>query len=244
MKKDPLRDDPQLFKKFRDLSAQVGVTTRYAGDFGKEQTWEDEFNQNWRLVETMGKNSFFKIIPQHNDSIIIEPRDRYLKCDALIWRDRRNGVDPILICPTGDCPILAISEKDSLSVLALVHSGRKGTVQGIVPQVIETLERSYSLFPNEFEFALWPGICQDCYEVEKELVDMFPPELVKKGTRDKAYPDLKGVILSQLALQGVSEENISVLNYCSYHSLGDEEYLFHSLRRENASARNAVFIFR
>lgn len=232
----------QLFKNFHGIKANAGITTKSTGDFGFEkQSWEKEYSQNWRVVELMKKNSFFKIIPEHGDGIIMEPRKRYVNCDGLIWRSNKNDADPILMCPTGDCPILTISSKD-LSILAIVHSGRQGTALGIIPKTITAIRKQYFLNTEDLEVGFWPGICGNCYEIEKKMADFFPHKSIKHGDENKVHLSLKRVILTQLRTQGIPEKNISILDYCPAHSMENGDFLFYSLRRNGTGQRNLVYI--
>lgn len=231
-----------FFKNFTGFSVNHGISTGFAGDFGFEQPLDEEFNQNQSLVQTMGKNTFVKLIPQHGDKIIeisdFNHLKNYYRADAAVWQASETGIDPILMCTTGDCPIVTLNHKKE--ILGIVHSGRTSTEMDIVPQTIQLLQDKYKVPPEELEIGLWPGICQNCYELEEELAKNFPSSCVKGSGKVKL--DLKGMILEQLTQQRVKENNISELNYCSAHSTNNGDFLFPSFRREGTMKRNVVYI--
>ncbi len=233
----------QFFKTFtfsgNDLS---GITTIEAGDFGyKEQTVTEEKDRNYDLISALGGNCFLKIEPEHGDEIVERKKisliENYCRGDAIIWQDRKDGAHPVLMSITGDCPTLTIQGTD---ILAIVHSGRKGTELGIVPKVIDLLEVKYGQEPGALKCYLWPGICRNCYELEEELVSTFP-----KGSitgRGKVKLDLRKVIMEQLMSRRIAPKNFYTPIFCSFCTRENNDFLFHSQRREKNQKRNVVFI--
>ncbi len=240
-----MKDCDQLFKKLPHPEINTGITTNSCGDFGLySQPGEQECLQNSRVMEVMNNNCFLKIIPEHKDSIHtcgeITFEENYSRGDALIWQDVGDGARPILMSNTADCPILTIKGK---KVLAIIHSGRKGTELKIVNKVLRVLEEEYFQKPENLKCFLWPGICQLCYELEKDLVQNFPEESIAKFKNNgKVNLDLQGSIIKQLIKGRISPQNFFTLNYCSKHSTEGGEPLFFSFRREKTQKRNLVFI--
>ena len=230
----------QNFINFPGFPFKHGITTTNAGDF----YYQNE-NKHLDFLEIMGKNTLARVVPQHGDEIVeiknLSSKLNYYLCDAIIWSGAGNtSQDPILVCPTADCPILTISNK-KLSILAIIHSGRASTESKIVPQVIEMLKRKYDIPPQKLHIGLWPGICSGCYTVDEESAQNFLAKTI--NGEGIIYLNLEQEIRNQLLDQNIPPNNISGLEYCSAHSVGEDgEFIFYSYRRNETPERNLIWI--
>lgn len=57
--------------------------------------------------------------------------------------------------------------------IALTHAGWRGTVAKIGPKTVETMMKEYQSKPEDIIVVIGPSICQDCYEVSKDVADEF-----------------------------------------------------------------------
>lgn len=64
-----------------------------------------------------------------------------------------------------DCAPVWIVARDG-SAGCLVHSGKKGTELGIVPEAIRQLLKVTNLFPSDFRLVIGPCIRPPCYEID------------------------------------------------------------------------------
>ena len=57
--------------------------------------------------------------------------------------------------------------------IGLSHSGWRGTVGKIGKVTVETMMREFGSDPEDILAAVGPSICQDCYEVSEEVIELF-----------------------------------------------------------------------
>lgn len=108
-------------------------------------------------------------------------------------------------------------------VVGLAHSGWKGTVEKIGTKMINKMVDNYGSNPSDIICAIGPSICQDCYEISKDVADrfkdMFKPEnnkqmMIDKGG-DKYQLDLHKACKFNFMEAGVLEEHIAMPDLCT-----------------------------
>lgn len=98
---------------------------------------------------------------------IIRPKD-YSDVDGLIT----NVPDIPLVTFYADCVPLFFLDTVK-KVIALSHSGWRGTVNKMGYVTVKTMEREYGSRPQDIIACIGPSICQKCYEVSKDVADEF-----------------------------------------------------------------------
>ncbi|MFC2167319.1 peptidoglycan editing factor PgeF [Acidobacteriota bacterium] len=155
----------------------------------------------------------------HSDTIHIVkdlPFER-LSGDALIT-DRPHV---FLSIRTADClPVFIVSTNPK--AVAAVHCGWRGTCNGLVQKVVETMSSTLCIPPDSLVAALGPSIEQKCYEVGDDVKKSFKNQ--KTASRHfeahskrekKHFFDLKGMNRSQLVEVGVEDKNIYSVDLCT-----------------------------
>ena len=150
----------------------------------------------------------------------------------------------LLAITTADCtPVYLYDTKNH--VIAIVHSGWRGTVSAITVNTIRTMEKYYGTDPHHTIAAFGPCNCGRCYEVGEEFPDLlknhYTTGQMKKILRPavskqekKYYLDVKEAIRTDLISKaGVKEEHIYDTGICSY-----ESELFPSYRRDGKMELN------
>lgn len=108
-------------------------------------------------------------------------------------------------------------------VVALAHSGWKGTVEKIGTKMIKKMTEIYGSNPEDIICAIGPSICQDCYEISKDVADKFKDEfkpennkemMIDKGN-DKYQLDLHKACKYNFLEAGVLEKNIAMPDLCT-----------------------------
>lgn len=89
------------------------------------------------------------------------PREEMTQVDGLMTV--HSGV--ILGIMVADCAPVWIVEKQGRAG-ALIHSGRKGTEEGIVPKAIAKMERIFGIHPKDMIVIIGPCIRPPCYEID------------------------------------------------------------------------------
>ncbi len=243
-----------------------GITTTVLGNYAIAA--ENHEKKDLALAGSLGNKYFFKIHAQHKDTIIRinadTDKNTYIPCDALIIEKKIHPY-AILLANTADCPVLVVTDEAN-SVIGIAHCGWSGTELQLPIKLINTMVKVYGISPEKFSVHIWPGICKDCFEVEKNKFEAKPilgKYIWNKGNSEKGNIDLAVAIEDQLKEAGVRANSIhKVANACSSHSTLDAEheyaYPFHSNRRggkfdkENqiedplkmqAKMRNTVFAY-
>src|SRR5438132_2867248 len=174
------------------------------------------------------------------------------ECDAL-WSDQKKTA---LAIKVADClPVSIIDPKHS--VIANIHSGWRGAVQGIVAASLDAtpLEPSAS-----FAF-LGPSIRVCCFEVGEEVAAQFDSRFVDRTLGTKPHVDIPAMTINILRQRGFQEiVDTELCTRCNggvaelsgyqvaenHRQLGDSatggQPLFHSYRREKRSGRNLAIV--
>lgn len=150
--------------------------------------------------------------------------------DALITNE--ENVYPAVTY--ADCPSIFFFDKKN-KIVAIAHSGYKGTIQKISLNVLEKMVASGSII-SDIEVMIGPAICEDCYEFGPEAPWVFREylESVRPLPFGKFSVDLKSIIKRQLIEGGVGENKIFVSSACT-----KENHLLFSARREKTSPVHA-----
>jgi len=159
----------------------------------------------------------------HSTNINYVTKPSFVKDNDAMYTGRRNVY---LAISGADCVTIFLFEPDK-KVIAGVHSGWKGTYGGILTKTVKEMKEKFSIGTSKLIAYIGPSISQDCYEVGKEVADLFD-EKVKAFRDGKYFLDLQKSNLYQLLNLGVRKENIEISKHCTYK----EENLFHSHRRD------------
>jgi len=108
-------------------------------------------------------------------------------------------------------------------VVAMNHSGWKGTVKNISSHMIEMMNREYGSSASDIICAIGPSICQACYEVSLDVAEAFGAAyheeeyasmMIDKGN-GKYQLDLHKANYYNLLNSGVPAEHIAVTDICT-----------------------------
>lgn len=110
--------------------------------------------------------------------------------DGLVTNDR----ELCLVCFFADCvPLYFVDRRHG--AIGLAHSGWRGTAAGMGMHMVRRMELEFGTRPRDLVAAVGPSICQDCYEVSREVAEQFERLAA-------SIPD-SGRLLAELAEQGV-----------------------------------------
>ena len=164
------------------------------------------------------------------NGIIFE--NRFKSADALIT-DRAD----IALCVTAaDCtPLFFLDPKKR--VVALAHSGWRGTVKRIGAKTVEKMVRDCGSEAEDILAVIGPSIWIECFEVGDEVADEFIKEFgagVAQRYGEKYHVSMQAAIAQQLRETGVKAEHIEDCGICTYCN---SELLF-SHRKTNGRRGN------
>ncbi len=170
-------------------------------------------------------------------------------------RTDREFADAVIARGTGqpvgvyvaDCTPILVADLQGRA-LAAIHAGWRGTVAGIVPAVIEALERHFGVEPEALSAAVGPAARRCCYEVGDEVVEAL--EQVDPGAQrddreswlaqgpQKAHVDLPVMVRRQLRAAGLLPDNIHASGLCTLC----RPDLFFSYRRDGQVSGRMVAV--
>ena len=108
-------------------------------------------------------------------------------------------------------------------VVAMNHSGWKGTVAKISRCMLSRLKEEYGTEASDLICAVGPSICKDCYEVSEDVAKQFMDAYTKAQVNEIVYDkgdgkyllDLHRANYYNLVDSGVLSEKIDVTNICT-----------------------------
>lgn len=147
---------------------------------------------------------------------ITRPRD-YKDVDGMITD--QPGV--LLATFYADCVPLYFVDPVHKAI-GLSHSGWRGTVGRMGQATVEAMERSFGSQPKDLLCAIGPSICQDCYEVSRDVAEAFifafpthEKEILQAGALGKYQLDLWKANEIVLTEAGVLKEHIDLAGRCT-----------------------------
>lgn len=143
---------------------------------------------------------------------------------------------------TADCVPVLIIDNDN-GVIAAVHSGWKGTNMNIVAKTIDRMSLEFKSKVSNISVVIGPHIRSCCYEVGREVKDIFNsnPLFNGKNIFNNNNLNLSECIKIQLSEKCIKNENIFELDLCTFC---EKKIPLHSYRREKANyGRNFSLIY-
>lgn len=186
--------------------------------------------QNYRLFTRYSgidyKNVVISSQYHHNNIRIVTDDDRgkglireqdYEDIDGLIT----NRSDIALTTTHADCAPVYFYDPEH-KVIGLAHAGWMGTSMDICGTMIRAMNQTFKTNPKELLVAIGPAICQDCYEVDldvKQVFDKLPVSVEEyvgfREETNKYYLDIPGINQKLMINQGIKTENIYLSDYCT-----------------------------
>ena len=192
---------------------------------------EDVVRENYRrLSDAMGFSM---------EDIVTSDQTHTTNVRVVTEEDRGNGITkprpytdvdgmitnvPGLVLATfyADCVPLFFIDPVHRAV-GLSHSGWRGTVGKIGKVTVEKMTEEFQTDPSELYAAIGPSICQDCYEVSEDVIDMFRANFRESEYDRLFYAKENGKFqldlwkANELVLTdaGIRPEHLAVTNVCT-----------------------------
>lgn len=146
----------------------------------------------------------------------------YSDIDGLVTNEK--GL--VLSCFTADCvPVYFVDPVKQ--VIAVAHSGWRGTVAGIGACMIKRMQEEFGCEAKDIVTAIGPSICQSCYEISEEVAIQFRQDFwrevcVKKYAEEawKAGLHHNGELLIKGKAEGKYQLDLWLANYVVLRSAG------------------------
>lgn len=190
------------------------------------------------IKEKYNIDKYYELTQIHSNIVNIL-NDNYInktKGDALITNKKNTP----LVIKTADCiPILIYDKKNK--VVALVHSGWKGTLNNIVIDTLNKMIEIYHSKKEDISVYLYPSIRKCHFEVEIDVYNQFKDKIknidkytTKKGI--KYYIDLQQIVIDNLKQNKIKEIHDSkICTYCNHN-------IYHSYRYNHTNKRNYLLV--
>lgn len=147
------------------------------------------------------------------------------KTEVILETDGLMTDQPGVILATSfaDCVPLMFADRRKRAV-ASVHSGWRGTALGMGAVTVDAMRRRFGSRPEDLICVIGPSICQDCYEVSKDLKEAFRARFTKEETerlfcpaetKGKYHLDLWTANRWILEKAGVLPEHIHTAGICT-----------------------------
>ncbi|MCC6537246.1 MAG: peptidoglycan editing factor PgeF [Bryobacterales bacterium] len=137
---------------------------------------------------------------------------------------------------TADCAPLILADPVR-RVVAVVHAGWRGTVEGIALRAVEHMVSGQGSRPHDVVAAIGPAIGHCCLELGPEVTPRFAPWWPeRRDLGERVYIDLPATLQRQLVSAGLSPARIETLSHCTRCDAAR----FHSYRRDGAAAGRMV----
>ena len=222
-----------------------------AWNFEDEKSYENYLalgNQLGITPENMVKSKqthtdIVKIVSRENGGDgILRPIDEAHAHDGLITNEKN-----LLLCTVeADCvPVFFYDPVKE--VIAMVHSGWKGTVKKISEVTIKKMKSAFGCRAEDMFVAIGPHICKDCYEVGVDLYEEFSRSFGSQDAekfftpknQEKYLLNLGEAVRFTLLQNGVPEANIFSAGVCTLHSQ-KEGHSFCSYRRTKSKSERML----
>ena len=180
----------------------------------------------------------------HSNKVVCIDEKNYnlsIQADGMIT----NVSNIALGIKAADCQAVYLYDSEN-KVIGNIHSGWKGTLDCILYNAIDLMINKYHCSLENIEAYFCPSICQNCFEVDKDVYLMFEKKFnnidkytICKKDYDKYYIDIVALNKDLLISYGLLDNNIHTSDICTKCNSD----VFHSYRAEKDTAgRNCAFI--
>lgn len=108
-----------------------------------------------------------KVTEEDRGKGVVRPAD-YDDVDGLMT----NIPGIALAVFTADCVPVCFVDTGNKAI-GIVHSGWRGTAGRISQCLLKSMEEAYGSRPRDMVAAIGPSICRDCYEVDRDVAEVF-----------------------------------------------------------------------
>ncbi|NUU99534.1 hypothetical protein XO12_05290 [Marinitoga sp. 1154] len=233
---------------YNDKELDLGVNTQTA--------LNDVYMNYLKLCETFNikQDSIILSDQVHKDNILII--DESFKSNNFLFKRKVKNADGLitnkknlfLVTLYADCTPIYFFDPVK-EVIALAHSGWKGTVKKIGEKTVLKMIKEFGCNPKDILVALGPSIGPESFEVKEDVKNFFEKifneknfsfsnEIIKPGKNEKYLIDIWKTIEYTLINTGIRKEHILNSNIDTYKNTD----LLFSYRKEKNTGRMAAIM--
>lgn len=145
--------------------------------------------------------------------------------NGIIKPNKLDSADGLICCESeipivtfyADCvPLFFLDVKER--VIALSHSGWKGTVKNIAAKTVYKMVNEYGSCTDNILCAIGPSIRECHFEVSDDVAEIFEKldGGMTKKYGDKFHVNLQETIMNQLTFAGIPKQNITDAEICTF----------------------------
>lgn len=194
----------QVMTRWRQFRDGMGFSTYVLGNqcHGTDVRWHDAPDAAVHAPSHAAVNAVSHAVVHPPNSLTISDR---------IDGHATDAPDTCLLVTVADCiPVYLLEPKKK--VIALLHSGWRGTAGGILGKGLALLRERAGVEPQDLVMHLGVGICGKCYEVGAEVIEGVGLRADGDGPW---HVDLRERIAHRAREAGVRD--ISISEWCSAH---------------------------
>jgi YfiH family protein len=210
----------------------------YAG--GDEENIRKNREMILKKLELKKMRKIYSVKQVHGTNILNIGKNTNLESDNIMKEADCLITDledtPIMVMGA-DCNLILMADINK-KVIAAVHAGWKGTLQGLAAKVISYMNKNFGSKNKDIFVAFGPSIRKCCYRIDSGILEKFTDKFgsgsffIKKN--NDIYLDLVKLNHIQLKKSGIYEENIFDCEKCT---CCNED--FFSYRRNKTTGRQA-----
>ena len=193
--------------------------------------------EHTNIVVNLDTCTYYKMV-QYNKLVLKMPKPL---CDGIITKDKRKS----LVVFPGDCIVVA-GVHQTTGVRFIFHAGWRGVAGNIAKEMAKKLKEIGVSLKN-MEIIMFPSISREFLTLDEKNAQSFKTygDSMRWNEEIGQYNiDLISILESQLQQEGLDQEKIFKMDYCTYSSYDTEldEYKFNSYRRDKSIHRNAAIL--
>ncbi len=224
----------EVISDFESWGIRAFTTTRHAGSFSLASDEPvNEVMGRWtavqqHLADTARRLASLRQV--HGTRVLVHTGgwEGWLRGDEA---DGHIAAEKGIALAVGIADCVPVFIAHPSGIVALLHSGWRGTAARITTEAIAALAR-YGLPPDELAIHLGPAICGRCYEVSAEVREQLTGQPVTRP----GHVDLRSLIAEHATEVGV--QKISVSSWCT--RCDNERFFSH--RAGDAGRQIAVIV--
>lgn len=147
------------------------------------------------------------------------------QADGIVYKKKKQSKKVCLFIKTADCVPILFADKTN-GVIAVAHSGWKGTKENIVNAAISKMV-AYGANVRRINIIIGPSIGSCCYFISDERASLFPKKYIEHMHHQLSL-NLVRMVYDQVCEAGISPSQIDYKLFCT----SCQESLFESYRRD------------
>jgi YfiH family protein len=205
-----------VFSRIGGVSPAPWNSLNLGGTVGDSPTNVRENLSRILSVSGFSQDQLVQVKQIHSSKVVKanQAADAFEEGDAITTE--RPGL--LLLMRFADCvPVLFFDPEHS--AIAIAHAGWKGTLNGVVSEVVRTMERNFGTSPDKLKAGIGPSIGPDHYQIGSDVVvkakQSFPQQYEKIIIQESDQVKLDLWKANQIQLEKVGVKDIEIANICT-----------------------------